>query len=270
MSPGTRGVSLIVQRDGALQSSSYRLPLWVLRAALIAAVALTVAAMLGVAFYAPIVRQAARVPALTREIERLRADNRRIRDLANALDSVEANYEQLRHMIGADIVPDRLALGSSLPVAPAIYAAVPREGAGGPAAFESTPSLPRHWPLDERGYVTRGQVAGRGSGEEEAHPGIDIAVPSGSVVRAAGGGTVLQTGVQSEYGNFVLLEHPEGYRSMYGHLSRILVVEGARVRAGEVIALSGNTGRSSAPHLHFEIRLNGVAVDPGTMVKEER
>ena len=268
MSPGKRGVSLIVQRDGALQSSSYRLSLWVLRAALIAAVALTVAAVLGVAVYGPIIRQAARVPALTRELERLRADNRRIRDLANALDSVEANYEQLRHMVGADIVPDRLALGSSLPVAPAIYAAVPR--GGGPAALESTPSPPRHWPLDERGYVTRGQVAGRGSGGEEAHPGIDIAVPSGSVVRAAGGGTVLQTGVQSEYGNFVLLEHPEGYRSMYGHLSRILAVEGTRVRAGEVIALSGNTGRSSAPHLHFEIRLNGVAVDPGTMVKEER
>jgi murein DD-endopeptidase MepM/ murein hydrolase activator NlpD len=56
---------------------------------------------------------------------------------------------------------------------------------------------------------------------------------------------------------------------MYGHLSRIIAVQGARVNAGEVIARSGNTGRSSAPHLHFEIRLNGVSLDPGTMVKEE-
>jgi murein DD-endopeptidase MepM/ murein hydrolase activator NlpD len=57
---------------------------------------------------------------------------------------------------------------------------------------------------------------------------------------------------------------------MYGHLSRILAVQGSRVAAGEVIGLSGNTGRSSAPHLHFEIRLNGVSIDPGTLVKEER
>jgi murein DD-endopeptidase MepM/ murein hydrolase activator NlpD len=90
------------------------------------------------------------------------------------------------------------------------------------------------------------------------------------VVRAAGGGVVLQTGAHEEYGNFVLLEHPDGYQSMYGHLSRILAVQGMRARAGEVIALSGNSGRSSAPHLHFEIRLNGLSIDPGTMVKEER
>ena len=81
---------------------------------------------------------------------------------------------------------------------------------------------------------------------------------------------VLQTGAQEEYGNFVLLEHPEGYQSKYGHLSRIIAVQGMRVRAGEVIALSGNSGRSSAPHLHFEIRRNDISVDPGTMVKEER
>jgi murein DD-endopeptidase MepM/ murein hydrolase activator NlpD len=90
------------------------------------------------------------------------------------------------------------------------------------------------------------------------------------VVRAAGGAVVLQTGTHEEYGNFVLLEHPDGYQSMYGHLSRIVAVQGAEVRAGEVIARSGSTGRSSAPHLHFEIRHHGISIDPGTMVKEER
>jgi murein DD-endopeptidase MepM/ murein hydrolase activator NlpD len=220
--------------------------------------------VLAVAFYGPIARQAARVPALSREVERLRTDNLRIRELAAALDSVESNYERLRRMVGADIVPDRVSLSSALPVAPVIYAATP----GGGLQYESGPSRPRHWPLDERGYVTRGQSPAQAG--DEAHPGIDIAVPVGSVVRAAGGGVVLQTGAQTEYGNFVLLEHPEGYQSMYGHLSRILAVQGTSVQAGEVIALSGNTGRSSAPHLHFEIRLNGVSIDPGTMVKEER
>jgi murein DD-endopeptidase MepM/ murein hydrolase activator NlpD len=157
-----------------------------------------------------------------------------------------------------------MALSSHLTVAPAVLAASP----GSSVAEDSRASVPRRWPLDERGFITRGQ-AGAGSAEEE-HPGIDIAVPVGSVVRASGGGVVLQTGAQAEYGNFVLLEHPQGYQSMYGHLSRILAIQGTRVAAGDVIALSGNTGRSSAPHLHFEIRLNGVSIDPGTLVKEER
>jgi len=262
MSAGKRGVSVIVQRDGALQARTYRIPIWLLRAGSVLAVSLIVTLVLGVAFYGPVARQAARVPGLAREVERLRTDNARIRQLAAELDSVESSYERLRRMVGADIVPDRVALGSTLPVAPPVYAPIP--GAG--PQLEPDPSIPRHWPLDERGYVTRGQaVADSGN---EAHPGIDIAVPLGSVVRAAGGGVVLQTGAQAEYGNFVLLEHPQGYQSMYGHLSRILAVQGTTVRAGEVIALSGNTGRSSAPHLHFEIRLNGVSIDPGTMVKE--
>lgn len=264
MREGRRSVSIIVQRDGALQGRTYRIALWVLRGALVFAVAVTVAVVLGIALYGPVARQAARVPGLLREVERLTTDNLRVRELAAALDTVEANYERLRRMVGADVVPDRVALGSALPVAPPIYAASPDRG----PPYEVGSSLPRHWPLDERGYITRGQGVA-GSGEEE-HPGIDIAVPVGSVVRASGGGVVLQTGAQEEYGTFVLLEHPGGYQSMYGHLSRVVAVQGAQIRAGEVIALSGNTGRSSAPHLHFEIRLNGVSIDPGTMVKEER
>ena len=192
---GKRGVSFIVQRDGALQARTYRIPLWVLRGLGIVAVTLVVLLVLGVAFYAPVARQAARVPGLSREVERLRTDNSRIRQLAAELDSVETSYERLRRMVGADIVPDRVALGSALPVAPPVFAPIP----GAVPQYETDPSPPRHWPLDERGYVTRGQaVADSG---DEAHPGIDIAVPLGSVVRAAGGGVVLQTGAQAEYGN---------------------------------------------------------------------
>jgi murein DD-endopeptidase MepM/ murein hydrolase activator NlpD len=259
---GRRSVSIIVQRDGALQSSTYRIPVWALRAALVLGVALTVLLVLGVAFYGPIARQALRVPPLEREVDRLRTENLRVRELAAAMDSLEMNYERLRKMVGADIVPDPVMLGSSLPVAPAVFAAGPDSG----AVYEIGSSTPRHWPLDERGYVTRGQALADST--QEDHPGIDIAVPVGSVVRASGGGVVLQTGEHEQYGRFVLLEHPDGYQSMYGHLSRVIAVQGAVVNAGQVIARSGNTGRSSAPHLHFEIRLNGISIDPETMVKE--
>jgi murein DD-endopeptidase MepM/ murein hydrolase activator NlpD len=260
---GRRQVAIIVQRDGDLHGRTWRLPLWALRSLLAVALVLLVGIVLGVAFFTPIARQAARVPAMARNIERLETDNRRVRELARALDSVEANYARLRQMVGADIVPDPMALSSRLTVAPPVYAALP-----GAPAVEDGPSVPRGWPLDERGFITRGQASG--ATDEEEHPGIDIAVPVGSIVRAAGGGLVLQTGAQAEYGNFVLLEHPQGYQTMYGHLSRVLAVQGSRVAAGEVIGLSGNTGRSSAPHLHFEVRLNGVSIDPGTLVKEER
>lgn len=258
-----RSVSIIVQRDGALQSSTYRIPVWALRGALVVGVAILVLLVLGVAFYGPIARQAVRVPQLEGEVDRLRIENLRVRALAAALDSLEMNYDRLRKMVGADIVPDPVMLGSSLPVAPALFAAGPDSG----AVYEIGSSPPRHWPLDERGYVTQGQAVADTTQNE--HPGIDIAVPVGSVVRASGGGIVLQTGEHEQYGRFVLLEHPDGYQSTYGHLSRIIAVQGAQVNAGEVIARSGNTGRSSAPHLHFEIRLNGVSIDPGTMVKEE-
>jgi murein DD-endopeptidase MepM/ murein hydrolase activator NlpD len=79
---------------------------------------------------------------------------------------------------------------------------------------------------------------------------------------------VQQVGEDPEYGLFVLLSHPDDYQTMYGHLSRILVTTGAAVAPGEVIGLSGNTGRSSAPHLHFEIRQKGVSLDPRSMIKE--
>jgi len=264
MSGGRRGVSLIVQRDGAPRARTYRLSRWGFTALLVGSVVFAVLLVLGVAFYGPVARQAGRVPGLQREVERLRTDNRKIRQLASALDSVEANYERLRGMVGADIVPDRLLLSSALPVAPPLLAVVP----GAAPRYETGSSPPTHWPLDERGYVTRGQALADSA--EDQHPGIDIAVPVGSVVRASGGAVVLQTGAHEEYGSFVLLEHPDGYQSMYGHLSRILAVQGTEVRAGEVIGRSGNTGRSSAPHLHFEIRHNGLSIDPGMMLKEER
>ncbi|MBA3258470.1 MAG: M23 family metallopeptidase [Gemmatimonadales bacterium] len=165
-------------------------------------------------------------------------------------------------MIGADIVRDPLAFTSPLPLAPSVFARVP----GALPPLDVGPSAPRGWPLDEPGYVTRGQI-GTG-GRDEAHPGLDIAVTTGTIVRASGGATVNQVGEDPEYGLFVLLDHPDGYQSMYGHLSRILVGAGSTVSRGEAIGLSGNSGRSTAPHLHFEIRQEGSALDPRTMVKQ--
>jgi murein DD-endopeptidase MepM/ murein hydrolase activator NlpD len=167
-------------------------------------------------------------------------------------------------MIGADIVRDPLATTSNLPLAPALRARVASE----PSPPGPGPTVPREWPLAEPGYVTRGQVQLGAADKDEAHPGLDIAVPIGTQVRASGGATVNQIGDDPEYGLYVLLDHPEEYQTMYGHLSRIIVTDGQNVEAGEVIGLSGNSGRSTAPHLHFEIRQRGTSLDPRTMVKQ--
>jgi murein DD-endopeptidase MepM/ murein hydrolase activator NlpD len=264
---GGRSVTVLLQRDGATRSRTLRIPIWTLRVG-VALVGLAVLGLLLVAvLYVPLVRAAARVPGLEREVARLRGENAKVRELSAALDSLERRYVQVRQMIGADIVRDPLATTATLPVAPPIRARAAPSAAENPAT-----GVPSRWPLDEVGYVTRGQIgAATGTGTtDEAHPGIDIAVPSGSLIRASGGGTVRQTGEDPEYGTFVLLEHADGYQTMYGHLSRVVVTTGRSVVTGEVIGLSGSTGRSTAPHLHFEVRRQGLSIDPLTMVHEGR
>lgn len=260
----SRSVTVLIQRDGTTKTRSIRIRTWKLRlaAGLVGLVLLLLLVL--VVMYGPTVQAAARVPGMERELTRLKAENARVRELSAALDSAESRYAQVRQMMGGQIVRDPVTSSSSLPVAPAIRARL----ASSPAEFPVGLTIPQRWPLDEAGYVTRGQI--KAGGRDEAHKGIDIAVSIGSLVRASGGGVVREAGEDPEYGLFVLLDHVDEYQTMYGHLSRILVTAGRTVAPGEVMGLSGNSGRSTAPHLHFEIRREGLALDPKTMVKEGR
>ncbi len=94
------------------------------------------------------------------------------------------------------------------------------------------------------------------------HKGIDWAIPVGTSVRASCGGTVVSAGWSSGYGYCVTLSHPDGRQTRYAHLSKILVSNGQKVDQNQRIALSGNTGRSTGPHVHFEILINGSQVNP--------
>lgn len=262
MSP--RAFTVLVQKDGALESRSFRIPVWMVRATAIAGMAAALLLAGLVVMWGPVIRAAATVPGLERRLARLQAENAKIIELSAAVDSLEQRYSQVRRMLGADIVPNPVGRASALPVAPAIRAALP-----GPVPTPpDTSSQPRRWPLDDSGFLTRGQVTD--SAREERHPGLDIAVPVGTLVRASGGGTVARAGSDPEYGSFVLLQHPDSYQTMYGHLSRILADSGATVQPGEAIGLTGNSGRSTAPHLHFEIRRQGIPLDPLTLVKDNR
>ena len=261
MSHAGRKLTIMVHRDGALESRSVRVPVWLARAAVTAAVVLGALIVIGAVLYAPIVRTAARVPGLNREIARLEAENAKVTHLARTLAVLERRYEQLRTMLGGDVVPASASTGR-VPIARALDALPP----GADSPYETAPSVPRHWPIADRGIVTRGVATASDRGGP--HQGLDIAVPVSTPIRATGGGRVEEAGTDDEYGLYVLLTHPDGFESMYGHASRLLVQAGDTVRAGEVIALSGSTGRSTAPHLHFEIRRDGRAIDPRSLVEE--
>ena len=99
-------------------------------------------------------------------------------------------------------------------------------------------------------------------GASTYHKGVDWATPTGTAVVASSGGTVARAGWGSGYGYVVYINHPDGRQTRYGHLSKVLVSAGQTVSQGQKIALSGNTGVSTGPHLHFEILINGKAVDP--------
>lgn len=94
------------------------------------------------------------------------------------------------------------------------------------------------------------------------HKGVDWSCPTGTAVKASCGGKVVSAGWSSGYGNTVLIRHPDGKQTRYGHLSKLLVSAGQSVDQGQIVALSGNTGNSTGPHLHFEIIVNGTQVDP--------
>ncbi len=99
-------------------------------------------------------------------------------------------------------------------------------------------------------------------GASSYHKGVDWAVPTGTAVVASCGGTVVKAGWSSGYGYCVYINHPDGRQTRYAHLSKVLVSVGQNVSQGQRIALSGNTGVSTGPHLHFEMLINGTQVNP--------
>jgi len=124
------------------------------------------------------------------------------------------------------------------------------------------------WPLT--GRITSGfgwRPDPFGSGRREFHNGIDIAARMGTPVRASMGGRVSAAGFDNVLGNFIVITHPRGYRTLYAHLSRIRVRQGAYVGTGQHIGDVGSTGRSTGPHLHFTVFRQNVAVNPRTVLR---
>jgi murein DD-endopeptidase MepM/ murein hydrolase activator NlpD len=130
------------------------------------------------------------------------------------------------------------------------------------SAGRAIQAMPSRWPV--RGAVNSefGRRRSPWGQAIEHHSGLDIAAQMSTPVKAPATATVVFAGSAGEYGLCVILDHGNQVRSLYGHLSKIHVRQGQQVERGNVIALTGNTGRSSGPHLHYEVHVKGQAVNP--------
>jgi septal ring factor EnvC (AmiA/AmiB activator) len=146
--------------------------------------------------------------------------------------------------------------------AAAARAASPASGSSAGSTGDAQPSASGFiWPVN--GPITS-SFGSRclGNGDCSSHPGIDIGVPAGTPIQASAGGTVIFTGWMGGYGNLTIIDHGRGLATAYGHQSSIAVGNGAIVSQGQVIGYVGCTGYCFGAHLHFEVRVNGIPVDP--------
>ncbi|HEX3560170.1 MAG TPA: M23 family metallopeptidase [Pyrinomonadaceae bacterium] len=274
MNRDERLYAFIVSRTSRSRSSIRRFSVhkrWV-KASALAATMVFCAAAYGV--YG--LSQQATHTRIEEENDRLRMENerqrRQLQKLENRVDAIEDASRRLSEMSGGS----REEEGTST------------HGAGGPAlkldgdAIANVESraarleedlqareaalqgrVPSIWPVEGEmtdGFGVRGNPFGGGS--SEFHPGQDIAAPRGTSVVAAADGTIVQAGWQNGYGQEVVIDHGHGLTTRYGHLSKIEVAAGQAIRRGEELGQVGSTGRSTGPHLHYEVRIDDVAVSP--------
>jgi len=167
------------------------------------------------------------------------------------------------------VTADAIAKANGIAVTASLYAGARLLIPGASSAFwDKVSALSKNktsqfiWPLEAEVVSTYGWRTHPVLGIRQHHDGIDLDVPEGTTVYASAGGEVYFYGEQPGYGNVLILEHDGGFYTLYGHLKSSLVSKGQYVEKGQKIALSGNTGISSGPHLHFELRNGEFPVDP--------
>jgi hypothetical protein len=124
--------------------------------------------------------------------------------------------------------------------------------------------VPSMWPVNGRLLSRFGERTDPFSGEGQIHTGVDISAAMGTPVHAAADGVVASADYMNGYGKMVVIDHGNGMSTRYAHLSRYDVIPGEEIRRGDVVGRSGATGKVTSPHLHFEVRRGGIAVNPMT------
>ena len=248
----TRYVTILLIPDTGEHRRQWRVPRWLLKTAVIAMGTLLLGIVLFFIFYGQVVSRA----LLT---EQVMAENEELRKYRYKVQLLEQNFAQMREVVSR--VASLAGIDIELPQVPddsTLFARIDRSaGASLDRPANVDWSLPVGLPIN--GFVTRGFDT---TDSARYHPGVDIACARGTPVLATGSGIVSFAGYDSTYGYMVVLRHNDSVSTLYGHNDSLLVREGERIPVGSRIALSGNTGVSTAPHLHYELRINGQPINP--------
>lgn len=247
-------ISILIVPEEEGQPRSIKLSGTLVTVLKIAGIVLLGALIAGMVSYFLLWKKNLNFDRLYAENHRLREDNLRVQQLTEDVERLKELDRRIRKALGVDFTKDSLDYS--------VIQETPISALKTQGEFFSdyTPVFLK--PID--GLVSRGFTEESFPGT--AHIGVDIAAASGTLVSAASDGWVIFNGQHSRYGNFLIVQHPGDYLTFYGHLSNSLVRPGDKVSAGSPIALSGNSGRSTAPHLHFEIRLRGKYLDPAKFI----
>lgn len=268
-------IFLIVPESG--NTRSFSLSVRILKLLVLAALVLAASLVALAAYHQRIARQFLILNRLVEKNRQLERDNRTLLELRQALGEVYAREDRIRglardaYRAEAASRPDSSAAGPGPLVSEKEiddfvknvlrqknldYIKSKDRGAKQRLLVEAVPNI---LPVD--GWISRGFAAAGGDSGED-HSGVDIAAPEHTPVKATADGMVVFADWKPPLGYTVEINHSYGFRTVYGHNQRLLVRRGDLVKRGDLIAFSGNTGRSSAPHLHYEVIKNGVFQDP--------
>jgi murein DD-endopeptidase MepM/ murein hydrolase activator NlpD len=244
-------LSFFIAGNYSTNSLRFSLPLWVVRllAVVAAFLALLVVASLVMALAGTY--RLSRLSYLERRNRQLEAEFTKVVALRKQLDLVEEQSRKMATMLGIEKTP-----------APVNWDSFPLDSQALPGWLKGkawgTQLVPKLVPVEDYAVSQRAK---------ELHVGTDLAAADGASVRATADAVVEQRGNDRQYGRFLLLKHGQGYESYYGHLKDWNVDKGDSVQAGQTIGWVGTTGKSTAPHLHFEVRKDGQRIDPASVLK---
>ncbi|MDZ7860469.1 MAG: M23 family metallopeptidase [Candidatus Krumholzibacteriota bacterium] len=247
--------SVIIVPHDERKTRTYRIPYKVFYAVIAVAAASIIAMTVFAATYGKLLFKAREIIILQNQVEKLTRRNENLKEIVGNIDEISKLSKEVRTMLGVYKEGGETDEGARQSEA--------RVTAGRQLQDEKDrmlTAIPSFWPA--RGFLTKKFNVDVEESSPDYHQGIDIAVQRGEPVRAAASGYVIDAGWDETYGYFVSIDHGYGIKSLYGHNERIVVKEEEKVERGQTIAYSGNSGRSSAPHLHFEVSKNNLKVNP--------
>jgi murein DD-endopeptidase MepM/ murein hydrolase activator NlpD len=243
-------VTIMVIPDGTESRKGIRVRIWHLKAAVGLLAALLVGIVMFFIFYGYVLSRAALTDKLEAENQRLQRYQVKVKMLEDNLKETREIVGRLVKLAGVDFefpqLPDDSVIFSSLDRSVSVERPV-----------DDGRVVP--WGLPIQGFISQDfEINDR----KHYHPGVDVACAEGTPILATAAGTVQYADYDSVYGYMVVLRHNDSVTTIYGHAKELLVKPGDVVSAGSKVALSGNTGKSTAPHLHYEIRIHDNPINP--------